>query len=165
MKFTNFIPLQKEPRLKEPCSCKKSVNPLSSYMKNLRNTKLTGYKRKKNSRIKRFGIPKRKIYQSQTLDRQKQYSRKNCLFVHGVDKKNNKNTEQATVNIKNDLTEEITIHDIDKINHLGKHKLDNIPQLIIVELARYNVCNRIFKIKKKLKEKNVRITESLIKKE
>ena len=69
-----------------------------------------------------------------------------------MDKKN-KNTEQAIVNTKNDLAEEITIHDIDKINHLGKHKLDNVTQLIIVELARNNVCNRIFKIKKKLKEK------------
>ena len=48
-----------------------------------------------------------------TLDRQEQYSRRNCLLVHGVEEKNNEDTDQEIINIvKNDLGEEITIHEI-----------------------------------------------------
>ena len=47
---------------------------------------------------------------------------------------------------------------------LGKLKLDNnVPRSIIVKSARYNVRNRIFKTKKKLKGKIVSIKESLTK--
>ena len=68
-----------------------------------------------------------------TLDRQDQYSRRNCLLVHGADENNNKDTDQPDTNIiKNDLGEEITINDINKRNRLGKRRLDNnVPRPII----------------------------------
>ena len=109
---------------------------------------------------------KEKIFQvDKTLDRQKQYSRRNCLLVHGVEEKNNEDTDQEIINIvKNDLGEEITIHDIDRTHRLGKRKLDNnVPRPIIVKLTRNSVCHRFFKTKKKLKGKSVSITESLTK--
>ena len=66
--------------------------------------------------------------------------------------------------VKNDLGEEITIHDIDRTHHLGEQKLDNnVPRPIVVKFTRHNVRNRIFKTKKKLKVKTVSITESLTK--
>ena len=57
---------------------------------------------------------KEKFFQvDKTLDRQEQYSRRNCLLVHGVEEKNNEDTDQEIINIvKNDLGEEITIHEI-----------------------------------------------------
>ena len=85
------------------------------------------------------------------MDRQEQYSREKCLAVHGVvDEKNNEETDQAIINlIKNDSREEITIHNIDRIHHLGKHKVDNnVPRATIVKFASYNVRNRIFKTNK-----------------
>ena len=109
---------------------------------------------------------KEKIFKvDKTLDRQEQYSRRNCLLVHGVEEKNNEDTDQEIINIvKNDLGEEITIHDIDRTHRLGKRKLDNnVPRPIIVKFTRYNVRNRIFKTKKKLEGKTVSITESLTK--
>ena len=52
------------------------------------------------------------------------------------------------------MGEGITIHDIDRTHRLGKRKLDNnVPRPIIVKFARYNVRDRIFKTKKKLKGK------------
>ena len=52
------------------------------------------------------------------------------------------------------MGEGITIHDIDRTHRLGKRKLDNnVPRPIIVKFARYNVRDRIFKTKKKLKRK------------
>ena len=109
---------------------------------------------------------KEKFFQvDKTLDRQEQYSRRNCLLVHGLEEKNNEDTDQEIINIiKNDLAEEITIHDIDRTHRLGKRNLDNnVPRPIIVKFTRYNVRNRIFKTKKKLKGKAVSITESLTK--
>ena len=84
-----------------------------------------------------------------TLDRQEQYSGRNCLLLHGVDEKN---TDKAIINlIKNNLGEEIAIYNIDRTHRLAKRKLDNnVSQPIIVKFASYNVCNRIFKTKKKL---------------
>lgn len=41
-----------------------------------------------------------------------------------MDEKNKKNKDQGIINIiKNDMGEEITIHDIYKAYQLGKHKL------------------------------------------
>ena len=58
----------------------------------------------------------------------------------------------------------ITIHDIDRTHRLGKRKLDNnVLRPIIVKFTRYNVRNRVFKTKKKLKGKAVSIKESLTK--
>ena len=96
-----------------------------------------------------------------TLDRQEQYSRRNCPLVHGVEENNNEDTDQEIIKIvKNNFGEEITIHDIDRTHHLGKRKLDkNVPQPIIVKFTGYNVCYKIFKSKKKLKGKTVSITE------
>ena len=109
---------------------------------------------------------KEKFFQvDKMLDCQKQYSRRNCLLVHGVEEKNNEDTDQEIINtVKNDLGEEITIHDIDRTHCLGKRKLDSdVPRPIIVKFTRYNVRNRIFKTKKKLKGKTVSITESVTK--
>ena len=109
---------------------------------------------------------KEKFFQvDKTLDRQEQYSKRNCLLVHGLEEKNNEDTDQEIINIiKNYLAEEITIHDIDRTHRLGKGKLDNnVPRPIIVKFTRYNVRNRVFKTKKKLKGKAVSITESLTK--
>ena len=73
-----------------------------------------------------------------TLDCQEQYSRRNCLLLHGVDKKKNKDTDQEIINIiTNNMEEEITIHDIDRTDRLRKLKLDNnVPQLIIVRFCK-----------------------------
>ena len=82
-----------------------------------------------------------------------------------MDEKNNEDTDQEIINIvKNDLGEEITIHNIGRTHRLGKRKPDNnVPQPIIFKFTRYKVRERIFKTKKKLKRKTVSITESLTK--
>ena len=80
-----------------------------------------------------------------------------------MEEKNNEDTDQEIINIvKNDLREEISIHDTDMTHRLGKRKLDNnVPRPTIVKLTRYNLYKRIFKTKKKLKGKAVSITEIL----
>ena len=82
---------------------------------------------------------KQKFFQvDKTLDCQEQYSRRNCLLVHGMEENNNEDTDQEIINIvKNDLGEEIIIHVIDRTHRLGKRKLDNnAPRLIVVKFTR-----------------------------
>ena len=73
--------------------------------------------------------------------------------------------DQVTINIiKNDMGEEITIYDIDRTHCLGKHKLDNnVPWPIIVKFEGTMFAVGFSQLKKKLKGKNVSITESLTK--
>ena len=60
------------------------------------------------------------------------------------------------------MDEEITHLDIDRSHRLGNQKLDkNRPQPIIIKFLRYNVRARIFKSKRKLKGKQISVTESL----
>ena len=93
-------------------------------MKNLKNLKLTGNKKKKKivELKKDLASLKEKFMKfDKTLDRQEQHSRRNCLLMHGVDGKNDEYTNQAIINIiKNYMGEEITIYDIHKTHLLGK---------------------------------------------
>ena len=89
------------------------------------------------------------------LDHQEQYSIRNCLLVHGVKEKDNAGTDQEIIKIvKNELGEEITIHDIDRTHHLGKRKLDNnVPRPIVLNLQGTTFAIEFLKVKRNLKEK------------
>ena len=96
------------------------------------------------------------------LDRQEQYSRRNCLLIHGIDEENQENTDEVVINVlKKEMDEEITHLDIDRSHRLGNRKLDKSkPRPIIIKFSRYNVRARIFKNKRKLEGKRTSVTES-----
>ena len=96
------------------------------------------------------------------LDRQEQYSRRNCLLIHGIDEENQENTDEVVINaLKQEMDEEITHLDIDRSHCLGNQKLEKSkPQPIIIKFSRYNVRAKVFKNKRKLKGKRPSVTES-----
>ena len=54
------------------------------------------------------------------LDRQEQYSRRNCLLIHGIDEENQENTDEVVIHIlKKEIDEEIAHLDIDRSHRLG----------------------------------------------
>ena len=58
------------------------------------------------------------------LDRQEQYSRRNCLLIHGIDEENQENTNEVVINVfKKEMDEEITHVDIDRSHRLRNWKL------------------------------------------
>ena len=59
------------------------------------------------------------------------------------------------------MNEEIVVTDIDRSHRLGKKKVNGKARPIIIKFTRYNVRNRIYRNKKKLKGKGISITESL----
>ena len=97
------------------------------------------------------------------IDRQEQYSRRNCLLIHKVAETKGENTDQICIDLINEkLDINLTEKDIDRSHRIGMKKDDNNKSRpIILKLVRYNTRKRIFLNKKRLKGTGVSITESL----
>ena len=73
------------------------------------------------------------------VDQQEQYSRRNCLLVHGIAETNDKNTDDLAVKTINErLAVNITESKIDRSHRIGRKKDGQRPRSIIVKLTRYN---------------------------
>ena len=100
----------------------------------------------------------------QIIDSQEQYSRRNCILIHGVKEEQNEDTDNVVVKlIKDNLEEDVDLTELDRFHRIGKKKSNGKARPIIVKFARYNVRRKVFYNKKKLKGKNISITESLTK--
>ena len=99
----------------------------------------------------------------QKVDRQEQFSRRNCLLIHRIKEEKNENTDNVVIKfIQDNLQEEINIEDLDRTHRIGKVN-NGKSRPIIVKFARYNVRKKVFHNKRKLKGKNMSITESMTK--
>ena len=97
------------------------------------------------------------------MDRQEQYSRRNCILIHGLKEEQNESTNDRVLELfREELNENILLVDLDRTHRIGKKRHSNSkPHPVIVKFARYNIREKVFKSKKKLKEKNISITENL----
>ena len=100
---------------------------------------------------------------SSLVDRQEQYSRRDCILIHGVKENQNEDTDEVVVNqLKTGMDLEISPGEIDRTHRIGApSKGKNRPT--IVKFIRYMERRRVFTNKKRLKGKNISITESLSK--
>ena len=100
---------------------------------------------------------------SSLVDRQEQYSSRNCILIHGVKENQNEDTDEVVINkIKIEMDLDISPRDIDCTHRIGVlTKGKNRP--IIVKFVRYMDRRRVFTNKKRLKGKNMTITERLTK--
>ena len=99
------------------------------------------------------------------MDRHEQYSRRNCLLIHGVKVNEKEDTDEVVIEFfEKELKEKLSANDIDRSHRLGKEQTGSIPWPIIMRCTRCNVCNVIFREEKILKSKAVNITENLTKK-
>ena len=95
------------------------------------------------------------------IESQQQYSQRNCLLIHGLPPHSpqpNENTDQAVIEFFNThLGIAVMKKDLDR-----SHRHHNTNSPIIVKFVHHNLKNIIFNSKKKkLKGKNIFITESL----
>ena len=97
------------------------------------------------------------------LDDLEQYSRRNCLLLHGVREDEEENTDEIILStIATEIGININEEDIDRTHRLGKpNRRDGKPRPIIVKFTRYNVRNKVYAYKRNLKGKKYLITESL----
>ena len=85
-----------------------------------------------------------------SLDRQEQYSRRNCLLIHGLPESKNENTDELVIDtIKEKMGEEIEKDEIDRSHRLGAPKNNGKSRPIIIKFVRYNTRCRTFKNKKR----------------
>ena len=80
------------------------------------------------------------------MDRQEQYSRRNCLLIHGITEGNQENTDDLALEIfkeKSDI--ELTQRGLDRTHRIGKNdKRSNRPRPVIGKFIRYNDRKRFF---------------------
>lgn len=95
------------------------------------------------------------------IDQQQQYSRRNCLLVHGIAESDSENTDELVRGIfEKQLNVTVEEPDIDRSHRIGKRKKDK-HRPIIVKFTSYNKRRKVFNEKRQLKGSGVVITESL----
>ena len=96
---------------------------------------------------------------NRVIDKQEQYSRRNCILLHGMKESENEDTDAVVTETLNELLQEkLTDIDIDRSHQ------QTIKAYHHQVCQRYNVRNRVFKNKKQLKDTGVSITKSLTQK-
>ena len=94
------------------------------------------------------------------LEELQQYSRRNCLLIHGMKPESRENTDVIAKDFFNSILGiPVSDGEIDRSYRIGN---PNGP--IIVKLVRHNLKSLIYSRKKMLKGQNMLITESLTKK-
>ena len=108
----------------------------------------------------------------EVIDDQQQYSRRNCLLIHGIEENEGENVDelvQQTIS-NNLMIDDISISDIDRTHRIGNKKSfhgrvtrHNKPKVraIIVKFISYRKRRKVFYAKKILKNSGIVITESL----
>ena len=97
------------------------------------------------------------------IDKHEQYSRRNCLLVHGIVETDDEVTDDLVIEtVSTKINIEISPADLDRTHRIGKKKPgQNEPRPIIVKLSRYNVRKKVFPTTTKSERIRVSITESL----
>ena len=99
---------------------------------------------------------------SKSVDNLEQYSRRNCLLLHGVKETDDENTDDIIIKtICEEMGVEVREEDLDRTHWIGRANRSNGKARPIIKFARYAVRNAVYKNKKKLKRKRFLITKSL----
>ena len=126
------------------------------------NTKKTGKKKKKSLQNEVSFLKERIDLLEKKSDDSEQYSRRNCLLVHGVEEQEQENTDNIVLNvIKEHLDIELSVKVFDRSHRIGKSNSKSKRRPIIVKFISYNDRRTIFNNKKRLKGTGISITESL----
>ena len=73
------------------------------------------------------------------IDWQKQYSRRNCLLLHGLEEESNENTIQRVVDVlSQSMGETIYIQDIDRTHRLPRKTPGEKSRPVVVKFLRCN---------------------------
>ena len=86
------------------------------------------------------------------LDWQQQYSRRNCVLIHGISEQKREDTDgQALKIVREELGETVEKSNLDQTHRIGAFKVDKSKcRPTIVKFSRYDVRDKVFKNKKKL---------------
>ncbi len=98
----------------------------------------------------------------QELDDAEQYSRRNCLLLHGIKESKKENTTTTFIEtMGTHLGIELSPDHIDRSHRLGRHGPGDKPRPIIIKFVSYRHRELVYRNKRKLKNSSLLITESL----
>ena len=100
------------------------------------------------------------------LDTMEQYSRRNCLVVHGIPESETKeDCSDALLHVFNGkLNVSVAPHGIDRSHRLGRFQpSSNKPRPVIVKFVSYETRRQVFSAKRRLKGTKIVVTENLTK--
>ena len=93
---------------------------------------------------------------------QEQYSRRNCLLIHGLNETKTENTGEMALDVISDkLNMKMSQVSIDRSHRLGKRKGQK-PRAIIVKFTRYKDRNHVFRNKEFLKGSGILLQKVLL---
>ena len=80
------------------------------------------------------------------VDRQKQYSCRNCLLLQGIAEGERETTDDLVLeNLNEKLNDDLTLSDLDRTHRIGqKKRSSNKPRAVIIKLVSYNTRKIIF---------------------
>ena len=150
---------------------KSQLNPLSEAMDFMTN-KFEKYERERQEKDKIIESLKSDMVNmnekieklERIVDRQEQYSRCNCLLLHGITEGEGEKTDDLVLeNLNEKMHVDLNPSDLVRTHRIGPKKAwSNKPRAVIIKLVSYNTGKRIFLNKEVLKGTQVSITESLI---
>ena len=96
------------------------------------------------------------------MDKQEQYSKRNCILIHGFKEAKNESTDDRVLKIfREELNDNILLVDLDRTHRIEKERYSNSkPRPVIVNLHGTIFVKNFLKVKKELKGKNISITEN-----
>ena len=75
-----------------------------------------------------------------SLDRREQYSRRNCLLIHGAKENEKEDTDEVVIEFsEKEMKEKLSANDIDRSHRLVKKQTGSRPRFIIIKFTRYSV--------------------------
>ena len=102
------------------------------------------------------------------LEKQEQYSRRQCLRVYGIPESPNENTDKVILDLATKMGVTLADHDIDRSHRITPRRPSNRstnqqqhPKAIIVKFSRYNARSLMFGAKSRLKNTGIVIREDL----
>ena len=96
------------------------------------------------------------------LDTMEQYSRRNCLVVHGIPESKEDSGDAVLHVFNGQLNVPVTPHSIDRSHRLGRFQpSSNKPRPVIVKFVSYETRRQVFSAKRRLKGTKIVITENL----
>ncbi|KAG8238373.1 hypothetical protein J437_LFUL018028, partial [Ladona fulva] len=107
-------------------------------------------------------IMRRSDQLEEQMDALEQYSKRNGLFVHGIQESPKENCiEQAVALYRDKLNVSVDASRIDQAHRVGAPRSDNKPRPFIVKFISYQDRKKVWTAKKSLKGSGILITESL----
>ena len=96
------------------------------------------------------------------LDRQEQYSCRNCMQIYGTTETQGESTDDISLRTANEYLElEIAENELDRTHRIGNPKSRNkTPRPIIVKFVRYSTRRKVFVNKKRLRKQEFQLPKA-----